>query len=501
MPGDLMNHLLTFVSRAVLGIVFGCSLLFSQVNLIANGSFSSDSGWNGLGLYNSGDAQGSVEDHAYLIKIDKPGTELWSVQLTQSNIHLQSGTAYVLTFDISSSFNRTIEVTVSRNGGDWVSYSGKDTVAVSPTRTSYKKMFIMKQESDSDARIEFNCGKDSGTIALRNVSLVEFTEKVLEIDNPLAGEKVHAGEPYPITWTAINIPGDLSVQLSTDDGSSWKTVGTVPADSGSYSWLPGSPYSAWCRIRLLGSDSPSVSSVNRGAFEVVPVSELLRNGSFQDADRYWDLGVHSGQVEKKITSYGGYQLGVNEHGSDDWNIQLTQTNVVLVNGRTYRYSFLAFSDSSSHVDVNIGMSHDPYTSYVDTVSRRVTLTPTPTRYSFVFTMNAPTDSNARFEVNCGTASGILFFDDFSLIPEYVASTDEIPGYKSLRNNASVRSDRLRIVVCGTSRCGYPGTGEAVRLFDLQGRMRYVHRKDMGVSGETLSAARLPFGIYIMKEQR
>lgn len=403
----------------LLSIISG-TVLAAGENQIVNGTFTSDSGWNELGRYNDGDASDTIEGNAYIIRMLKPGTELWSVQLTQSRLKLQNNAAYVLSFEISASLERTIEVTISRNGGDYVSYSGKDTVVISPTRKTVTVEFVMKQPTDNDARLEFNCGKGEGTIAIRNVQLVQKTEKVLLISSPKADELLFLGQPYVVVWSAVNISGKLLLEYSSDNGSTWLTIDTVAHDSNRYVWVPEVKATAWGKLRLSTVDTPVVAVVTQGNFELVPSRELIRNGSFMKLDTGWAFSKHNGKAETSITGYGGYQITIIQSGSEHWNMQMIQDKLLLKKGNSYQYSFLAFASKPTVVDVNIGMSHDPYTSYLDSTHRIINLTTTPTRYSFVFTMTQFTDSSARFEVNCGKAEGDLFFDDFSLMQQYVA---------------------------------------------------------------------------------
>lgn len=470
----------------------------SQTNLVTNGDFQSDSGWNNLGLYNEGSAQSSVTGSAYLIDIAHPGTEPWSVQLTQSNIPLVNGRAYYLSFEISASIDRTVEASISRNGGDWISYSGRDTVNVSTTSRTIEKIFIMKSATDSSARIEFNFGKGTGSITLKNVKLTLFTDKVLEIDGPADGELVHAGSPYAIGWSSVNIADTLSIQFSDNGGSSWTTIGKTLPDSIPFIWKPSTTYSPWCKVRIVSSGSSALAATTQGFFEIAPNAELIKNGSFVASDSGWNLGVHQGVVEHEVDNYGGYRLNVVKSGTENWQIQLTQDHIVLEKGKAYRYSFSAHSEMSSTIDVNIGLSREPYSSYIDSVKRMITLSQSSKQYVFVFTMEAPTDSNVRFEINCGKAVGEMVFDDISMVPEYKAPLNENGQWKQLSTVALQNPRYLKGISLAKKACGMSQSFRVEKVFDLKGRM--LSGKSVTVSGERHQNAEgsFPAGIYLRR---
>jgi hypothetical protein len=101
------------------------------------------------------------------------------------------------------------------------------------------------------------------------------------------------------------------------------------------------------------------------------------------------------------------------------------------------------------------------------------------------------DTNARFEFNCGKASGNLFFDDISLVPEYVAQVKYVP---------------YRVAVAGYEKTGsilfngyknghqslQMGPETSFRCFDLKGRAIGTYMSGNGsVSGR-------PSGWYVLR---
>jgi hypothetical protein len=395
----------------------------AQGNLVVNGDFSQGTvGWNDIGLYDGGQATTSVQNRSYTIDISSGGPNAWSIQFTQNNIALENSAAYTLSYDISATIDRTVEVSLSRNGGDYASYSGRDTVRVNTQRRTISRTFVMKHPNDNDVRLEFNCGRASGRVSISNVSLVRFTDRLLSVERPAAGDILYAGIPARVTWSSLNISGGIHVDLSIDNGATWQRVATAATDTGSAVFIPAMVFSPWCRLRVSSATDSSVSALSEGFFEVAPRRELIVNGVFSGTDAGWHLGLYGGGGAATGGSHNDslYRIVIQNSADEPWQIQLTQAGIPLVKGQAYRFSFLAWASAPTSISTAIGMAHEPYKSYGDTAQWSVALGATPRLFSVVFTMNEPTDSNARLEFNCGKAAGELFLGAVSLLPEYRA---------------------------------------------------------------------------------
>ncbi|MBN1577008.1 MAG: carbohydrate binding domain-containing protein [Chitinispirillaceae bacterium] len=466
---------------------------FSQANLIVNGDFADDSGWNSLGQYNGGQGTGAVANGVYIITITAPGTETWSIQFTQTRIALDSGSAYMFSYDLSSTIERTIEVSLTRNGGDYASYSGRDTLNINPQLRHFERVFVMRRPTDRDVRLEFNCGKAGGDVRIRNVRLVKYTDPLLRVAAPRADALLYEGVPFTVSWSSINIDGGVRVDLSVDNGATWKTVGALSVDTGSIVWTPGALYSPWCRIRVSSEKNNEVFALNEGPFEVAPRREKVRNGTFTGSSEKWSFGVHGGRATGGIVRDTLYRIAVENSADDYWQIQLTQNDILLEKGVSYRFSFTAYAQNQTDIKVNVGMDHEPYSSYFDTTKWIVTLTTGPKRYSFFFTMKEESDSNCRLEFNCGKSRGDIFIDDVTLVPQYIVSARTGDWF-----HPAAVGKRTLFLITGVrpAREGTHDNGafrESGRLIDLKGRTAGA------APGKTaVDAHRLAPGFYLLR---
>jgi hypothetical protein len=140
---------------------------------------------------------------------------------------------------------------------------------------------------------------------------------------------------------------------------------------------------------------------------------LLKNGDFTSNADNWGLGVYDAAKATGAQSGGKYIVTTQTVGGAEWNVQFSQSGIKLEQGKSYVLSFKASAQSSTTLQVNIGMSADPYTSYMGL--QTVNLTSHDSVYSITFAMSAASTTSARLEFNGGKTSGKWSIDDIVLI--------------------------------------------------------------------------------------
>ena len=147
-------------------------------NMVKNATFDSDgSGW---GLYKESGGEGalSVEDGKLAFHITSLGTLNYAVQMYPEDvIALEQGKEYRVRYEISCTENRSVEIMIQQNGGNYQSYTWKKVdLKQKPQQVDYT--FTMSGATDENTKLVFNCGtqgKDlpEHTIYLDNVAVSE----------------------------------------------------------------------------------------------------------------------------------------------------------------------------------------------------------------------------------------------------------------------------------------------------------------------------------------
>ncbi|HPN39870.1 MAG TPA: formylglycine-generating enzyme family protein, partial [Melioribacteraceae bacterium] len=90
----------------------------------------------------------------------------------------------------------------------------------------------------------------------------------LMVNAPNGGENWQVGTTQNITWKSSNID-NVKIQYSTNAGSTWlDVVASIPAVSGSYSWvIPNTP-SGYCKVKVTSVENVTLSDYSDNVFTI-----------------------------------------------------------------------------------------------------------------------------------------------------------------------------------------------------------------------------------------
>jgi len=164
------------------------ALLINEIpeagSYVGNVIYSSDFEINNDGwfLNTLSGATGTLEreNDALQVNITNGSVESWHVQLLKTNISLEQGKKYRLSFKAKSDAPRAIASYVGMNAAPWSSYGGAITPTLSDTFLEYSFIFDMSV-SDNQARIGFDLGISNTNVAIKEVVLEELELAALSI--------------------------------------------------------------------------------------------------------------------------------------------------------------------------------------------------------------------------------------------------------------------------------------------------------------------------------
>ncbi|NLD98714.1 MAG: family 16 glycosylhydrolase [Fibrobacter sp.] len=140
--------------------------------------------------------------------------------------------------------------------------------------------------------------------------------------------------------------------------------------------------------------------------------ELVRNGRFDDLLKEWSEWSNTGTSAIRNVKDGIFEIRISEAGNNDWDLQLSQAGMNLVANRAYRFSFSAWAQSNRTITARVNMTKEPFSAWF---LKEISLTSTPTVYTFDFIMPQPGDTNARVEFDFGKSTSTVYLDNISLI--------------------------------------------------------------------------------------
>jgi len=144
-----------------------------------------------------------------------------------------------------------------------------------------------------------------------------------------------------------------------------------------------------------------------------PGQIVLLNGDFcQGKDSWiWEVGG-SASAQWNIEN-GVSHFDIANGGTQISDVQLRQAGMKLVRGKKYLFEFDAWSDMPRIIEAKVGQDESPWTNY--SKIGYSSITPNTKHFRYPFTMQAPSDYNARVVFNAGTSDIDVYIDNVSLI--------------------------------------------------------------------------------------
>jgi hypothetical protein len=138
---------------------------------------------------------------------------------------------------------------------------------------------------------------------------------------------------------------------------------------------------------------------------------LVSNGNYESGTTPWTLGTNNPiNSSLLVTQNGNTYFSINVAAAGNpYDVNLSQKGINMIQGKTYRLTFDAWSNVNRSIVVGIGLSADPWTN--QTVTRN--LTPTLQNFSIDLIANF-TSTNSRVIFDMGAAVGKVNIDNVTL---------------------------------------------------------------------------------------
>ncbi len=204
------------------------------------------------------------------------------------------------------------------------------------------------------------------------------------------------------------IYSDTSSPAATLFGTSTDTLMRI------YSGLPnGLNYFRVTAVDTNGVESDYSNEESAVVTFTEPGQNVVLNGDFCQGQGSWTWGVGGSASATWNIENGVSHFNITNGGTQMSDIQLRQAGIRLVRGKQYVFEFDAWSDLPRFIEAKVGQDESPWTNYSNIGYSSVT--PNPTHFRYPFTMQDPSDYNARVVFNAGTSNTDVYIDNVSLM--------------------------------------------------------------------------------------
>ena len=166
-------------------------------------------------------------------------------------------------------------------------------------------------------------------------------------------------------------------------------------------------------VDIHGTESDYSNEENAVVSFTEPGQNVVLNGDFCQGQASWIWNVGGSADAAWQIENGVSHFDITNGGTQISDVQLRQAGMKLVRGKEYVFEFDAWSDLPRIIEAKVGQNESPWTNYSKIGYSSVT--PNPTHFRYPFTMQDPSDYNARVVFNTGTSNIDVYIDNVSLI--------------------------------------------------------------------------------------
>jgi len=141
-------------------------------------------------------------------------------------------------------------------------------------------------------------------------------------------------------------------------------------------------------------------------------SNQIENPDFSNGDTAWTFTALWPAQATAAVENGEFAVSISHGGTNVWDINVGQAGLLIENGKRYIVSFDAYAAAPRQISALVGKNAAPWTVYSG--SQVISLTTTKKTYTYSFTMNFQTDSQARLGFDLGGSPIDVVFDNIML---------------------------------------------------------------------------------------
>jgi len=165
-------------------------------------------------------------------------------------------------------------------------------------------------------------------------------------------------------------------------------------------------------VNKQGIEGPYSNEATNTIHIIPPGQNMIQNGDFSQGTNNWIWTLSGGATATWAIQNGVSYVHITNASTTLANIQIKQTGLPIIQGKTYVLQFDAWSASPRYIQVMVAQDASPNQNYSSTPSTY--LTPLHNHLRYVFTMSATSDFNASLFFNLGGSGVDVYLDNVSL---------------------------------------------------------------------------------------
>ena len=176
------------------------------------------------------------------------GGESWTVGTTQNITWVSTGTISSVKIEYSSN-----------NGVNW-------SLVTASAVNSGTFAWTVPNAVSSNCFVRISDGAGSGVSDISNAVFTIIAAPTIFVSSPNGGENWTTGTTQNITWTTTGPVGNVKIEYTTDNGTTWAVVNATTGNTGAYSWVVPNTASVNCKVRMSQASTGTPVDISNARF-------------------------------------------------------------------------------------------------------------------------------------------------------------------------------------------------------------------------------------------
>ncbi len=176
------------------------------------------------------------------------------------------------------------------------------------------------------------------------------------VTSPNGGESWMATTIHDITWSSTGSIANVDIDYSSDSGSSWNTIVSGTANTGSYSWsVPDAP-SATCLVRVVDAADPGRLDMSNAVFTIAAFVPPAVTVTSPDGGESWLAGSSHAITWSSTGAVGDVRIRYSIDSGNTWIGVATAT----ANDGSYAWTIPDTPSTTCLVEIGEASDGSPY---------------------------------------------------------------------------------------------------------------------------------------------
>jgi len=158
-----------------------------------------------------------------------------------------------------------------------------------------------------------------------------------------------------ITWTSSGTVGNVKIQYSSNNGSSWSTVTSSTSNDGSFTWTVPNSASAQCKIKISEASDGSPSDASNAVFSIITSTTPTIAVTSPNGGESWVTSSAHNITWSTTNAVGNVKIEYSTNNGSNWTVIVASTP----NDATHPWTLPATTSSTCLVRVSEASDSSP----------------------------------------------------------------------------------------------------------------------------------------------